>query len=162
MRDSRVYGYCPSPLGEVLLLSDREALTGLFFREKHKYGPDLDERWIRDDDFFADVCQQLAEYFAGTRQVFDLELSLHGTPFQRHLWGALAEIPYGETWSYTELAEHIGRPKAVRAVGSANGRNPISIILPCHRVIGVDGSLTGYGGGLERKRALLELEARQG
>jgi len=102
---------------------------------------------------------QLGEYFAGTRTAFDLPLDLEGTPFQRQAWLALAEIPYGETVSYAEQAIRLGRPAAVRAVGAANGRNPVPIVLPCHRVVGSDGSLTGFGGGLHVKRALLDLEA---
>jgi methylated-DNA-[protein]-cysteine S-methyltransferase len=101
---------------------------------------------------------QLAEYFAGARTTFDVPLDLHGTPFQLAAWRALAEIPYGETRTYAEQADRIGRPTAVRAIGAANGRNPVSIVLPCHRVIGSDGSLTGFGGGLDVKASLLELE----
>ena len=101
---------------------------------------------------------QLEEYFAGARRAFDLPLAPHGTEFQRAVWSMLARIPYGETWSYGEVARHIGRPDAVRAVGAANGRNPIPIMLPCHRVIGADGSLTGFGGGLPTKAFLLRLE----
>jgi methylated-DNA-[protein]-cysteine S-methyltransferase len=104
---------------------------------------------------------QLAEYFAGERTRFDLPLHLEGTEFQRLAWTALAEIPYGTTRSYTEQARRIGRPTAIRAVGAANGRNPLPIVLPCHRLVGVDGSLTGFGGGLWRKRLLLDLEAGQ-
>jgi methylated-DNA-[protein]-cysteine S-methyltransferase len=103
---------------------------------------------------------QLAEYFAGRRRVFDLPLALRGTPFQRAVWTALLDIPYGETASYGELAQLLGKPAASRAVGLANGKNPVSIIVPCHRVIGSTGSLTGYGGGLERKRYLLDFERR--
>src|ERR1700690_2867719 len=108
------------------------------------------------------AARQLAEYFAGARRVFDLPLALHGTPFQQRVWRALTEIPYGETWSYGQLAKRIGNPKASRAVGLANGSNPISILVPCHRVIGADGSLTGYGGGMERKQWLLRHEGFAG
>jgi methylated-DNA-[protein]-cysteine S-methyltransferase len=114
--------------------------------------------WERNDKAFADAVEQLDAYFAGGRREFDLELRLVGTDFQRQVWEALLTIPYGETRSYTYIAQQIGSPGAVRAVGLANGRNPIGIIVPCHRVIGANGSLTGYGGGLERKRTLLELE----
>jgi methylated-DNA-[protein]-cysteine S-methyltransferase len=114
--------------------------------------------WERDDNAFSDAVEQLDAYFAGERQEFDLELDLVGTNFQRRVWEALMTIPYGETRSYGHIAEQIGSPGAFRAVGLANGRNPIGIIVPCHRVIGANGSLTGYGGGLERKRVLLELE----
>ena len=114
--------------------------------------------WQRDDKAFSDAVEQLDAYFAGERQEFDLELDLVGTNFQRRVWEALLTIPYGETRSYGYIAEQIGSPGAFRAVGLANGRNPIGIIVPCHRVIGANGSLTGYGGGLERKQVLLELE----
>jgi methylated-DNA-[protein]-cysteine S-methyltransferase len=114
--------------------------------------------WERDDKAFSDAVEQLDAYFAGERREFDLELDLVGTSFQRRVWEALLTIPYGETRSYGYIAEQIGSPGASRAVGLANGHNPIGIIVPCHRVIGADGSLTGYGGGLERKRILLELE----
>jgi len=108
----------------------------------------------------AKTIEQLREYFAGERTTFDLPLRTGGTPFQRKVWEALAEIPYGETWTYAELARRIGSPTAVRAVGAANGQNPLPIVLPCHRVIGSNGKLVGYGGGMDRKRFLLELEAR--
>jgi methylated-DNA-[protein]-cysteine S-methyltransferase len=107
---------------------------------------------------FARAVEQLEEYFAGQRTAFDLPLAASGSPFEEAVWGAVATIPYGETRSYGEVARAVGRPDRARAVGSANARNPVAIIVPCHRVIGSDGSLTGYGGGLERKRALLELE----
>jgi methylated-DNA-[protein]-cysteine S-methyltransferase len=114
--------------------------------------------WGRDDDAFPDVVEQLGAYFAGELTTFDVELVLAGTQFQRRVWAALQTIPYGETRSYGEIAAQIGAPSASRAVGLANGRNPIGIIVPCHRVIGASGSLTGYGGGLDRKKALLDLE----
>ena len=117
--------------------------------------------WERDDNGFSDAVEQLEEYFAGERREFDLDLDLVGTTFQRRVWETLLTIPYGETSSYGQIAEQIGSPGASRAVGLANGRNPIGIIVPCHRVIGANGSLTGYGGGLERKRILLELERGQ-
>ncbi len=107
------------------------------------------------------VCRQLDEYFAGTRTTFDFPLRLQGTPFQEKVWAALRDIPYGETCSYQQIAQAIGQPKACRAVGMANHRNPIYIVVPCHRVVGANGALTGYGGGLDMKKALLELEARQ-
>jgi methylated-DNA-[protein]-cysteine S-methyltransferase len=114
--------------------------------------------WERDDTAFPDAIEQLEAYFAGERREFDLELDLVGTSFQRQVWEALLTIPYGETRSYGQIAEQIGSPGASRAVGLANGHNPIGIVVPCHRVIGANGSLTGYGGGLDRKRALLALE----
>jgi methylated-DNA-[protein]-cysteine S-methyltransferase len=113
---------------------------------------------VRDDEAFAAAREQLAAYFAGERTDFDLPVTATGTPFQHEVWQALTEIPYGTTWSYGELARHIGKPAAVRAVGLANGRNHVSIVVPCHRVVGANGSLTGYGGGIERKRFLLDLE----
>jgi methylated-DNA-[protein]-cysteine S-methyltransferase len=140
----------------VLTASER-ALTGLHFDD-----PADPERWTagldEDPAWFEIATDQLGEYFAGERTAFDLRLAPTGTPFQLEVWSALCRIGYGETWSYVQLARTVGRPTGSRAVGTANGRNPISIIVPCHRVIGADGSLTGYGGGLDRKRTLLELE----
>jgi methylated-DNA-[protein]-cysteine S-methyltransferase len=121
------------------------------------YEPSRDG-WEVDESAFPDVVDQLAEYFAGERTVFDLELHMVGTAFQRRVWTALQSIPYGETCTYGDIAREIGSPGAFRAVGLANGHNPIGIVVPCHRVIGANGNLTGYGGGLDRKRALLELE----
>lgn len=117
--------------------------------------------WEVDDDAFPDAVEQLEAYFAGERTDFDLALDLVGTEFQRRVWAALLTIPYGETRSYGEIARQIGSPGAFRAVGLANGHNPIGIIVPCHRVIGSNGSLTGYGGGLDRKRALLDMEKKR-
>ncbi len=119
----------------------------------------LDERWQRDDAQFTEVGEQLEQYFAGTRREFDVALELRGNSFERAVWDALLQVPYGETTSYGEIARRVGHPDAPRAVGVANARNPVALIVPCHRVIGSDGSLTGYGGGLERKRFLLDLEA---
>ena len=147
-----IYTTIDSPIGELLLAGEDDALCALHMDGK----PSV--RWARDDGAFPAAREQLAEYFAGHRRDFDLELELAGTPFQREVWAALREIPYGETISYGELARRVNRPWASRAVGAANGRNPVAIIVPCHRVIGSDGTLTGYGGGLERKRTLLELE----
>ncbi len=154
----------PSPVGVVNLRGTAAGLTGVYM-EAHRHGPTLEERsgWLRDDARFAAARSQLEEYFAGRRTVFDLPLDLAGTggtAFQRRVWAALGDIPYGATISYGELARRIGQPAAVRAVGLANGRNPLSIIVPCHRVVGASGALTGYGGGMTRKRALLDLEAR--
>ena len=144
-----------SPIGELLLLGDDDGtLCGLRMAPFER--PPGSEP---DDGALAAAAQQLGEYFAGERRAFDLPLAMGGTPFQCEVWEQLRAIPYGETISYGELARRVGRPDAMRAVGAANGRNPIAVIVPCHRVIGADGSLTGYGGGLERKRALLELEA---
>ena len=141
-----------SPVGDLTLTEENGALTGLYFGRLSLEGEEgltaLLERTSR----------QLEEYFAGKRKQFDLPLSLRGTEFQRQVWAALRDIPYGETRSYGQIAQAVGRPKAVRAVGMANHNNPISIIVPCHRVVGADGSLTGYGGGLENKKFLLALE----
>jgi methylated-DNA-[protein]-cysteine S-methyltransferase len=156
--ESTLYTTLESPIGELLVAGDGEALRGLYLQA----GPSaisVPALWRRADEPFAAARDQLGEYFAGERSSFDLALGGAGTPFQERVWRALLEIPYGETSSYGELARRIGRPDAVRAVGLANGRNPISIIVPCHRVIGADGALTGYAGGLERKRFLLDLEA---
>lgn len=146
-----------SPLGPLLLVVRDGALSGLYLGA-HEKCPSPDPAWIEDEAPFKDVAHQLEEYFAGTRTDFDVEVDLEGTPFQVEVWTALRAIPYGETISYAELARRIGRPAAVRAVGSANGRNPVSIIVPCHRVIGADGSLTGYGWGTDRKAWLLDHE----
>lgn len=149
-----------SPIGPLLLTADDGGLTRLYM-EVRKHGPDeVQPEWRRDNSAFTEACRQLDEYFAGERTVFDLPLNPAGTPFQLRVWEALKTIPYGEIRSYGEIAEQIGRPGAARAVGLANGRNPISIVVPCHRVIGASGALTGYGGGLERKQYLLDLETR--
>jgi len=145
-----------SPVG-LLTLAGRDGHLMHLRMEDQTYEPSRDG-WEVDDSAFPDVVEQLAEYFAGERTDFELSLDLVGTAFQRTVWTALREIPYGETCSYGEIARKIGSPGASRAVGLANGHNPIGIIVPCHRVIGANGSLTGYGGGLERKRMLLDLE----
>jgi methylated-DNA-[protein]-cysteine S-methyltransferase len=147
----------PSPVGLLTLTGDGGCLTGVYMQE-HRHRPLLDPDAVRDDSALAEPRRQLEQYFSHERTTFDLPLRAEGTEFQCTVWDALAEIPYGETISYGELARRIGRPAAVRAVGLANGRNPISIVVPCHRVVGASGSLTGYGGGIERKRALLDLE----
>jgi methylated-DNA-[protein]-cysteine S-methyltransferase len=153
-----IYTNFDSPLGELLLVGDGQALHGLYMQEG-RTSLAVRGEWVRDDGAFADVRDQLDEYFAGGRTAFDLPLEMEGSPFQRRVWRALRDIPYGETISYGELARRVGHPATPRNVGATNGRNPISVIVPCHRVIGADGSLTGYGGGLERKRILLDLEA---
>jgi methylated-DNA-[protein]-cysteine S-methyltransferase len=147
------YTALSSPIGELLLASDGRALTGL-----HMAPFEPLSGWHRDERPFRDVVAQLSAYFSGARKVFDVMHEAVGTPFQRRVWKALLHIPYGETISYGELARRIGNPRAVRAVGRANGANPIAVIVPCHRVIGANGTLTGYGGGLERKAKLLALE----
>jgi methylated-DNA-[protein]-cysteine S-methyltransferase len=152
------YTYFESPIGRLLLTSDGTALTGLYMEPSRK-AQSIDG-WIQDEAVspLSATVRQLTEYFAGTRRDFDLPLRFQGTTFQTRVWRELTVIPYGQTWSYGQLAQRIDKPSASRAVGLANGRNPIAILVPCHRVIGADGSLTGYGGGLERKRWLLAHE----
>jgi methylated-DNA-[protein]-cysteine S-methyltransferase len=152
------FTYFDSPIGRLLLTSDGSALTGLYMEPSRKAQSTLG--WAEDPGIapLPEAVRQLTEYFAGHRREFDLPLRLQGTAFQQRVWCELTAIPYGTTWSYGELAKRINKPSASRAVGLANGRNPISILVPCHRVIGSDGSLTGYGGGLERKRWLLAHE----
>jgi methylated-DNA-[protein]-cysteine S-methyltransferase len=145
-----------SPIGTLTLVADGHALAGLYMAE-HRHRPVIDTE--RDDDVLPDVREQLAAYFARDLKEFHVRTTITGSPFQQEVWAALRTIPYGESWSYGQLAAAIGRPLASRAVGLANGRNPVSIIVPCHRVVGSTGSLTGYGGGLERKRWLLDHEA---
>jgi len=149
-----------SPLGPLLLMSDGTALTGLH-TDNDKHRPAERSDWVRDDGMapFAQTIAQLRAYFDGNLTGFDLPLAPQGTAFQMTVWRELCNIPFGTTITYAELARRIGRPTASRAVGHSNARNPISIIVPCHRVIGADNSLTGYAGGLDRKRALLALEA---
>jgi methylated-DNA-[protein]-cysteine S-methyltransferase len=152
------YCYLSTPIGDLLLAGDQDALSLVGFPEgsmRH----DPEPEWIYNERPLAKARQQLTEYFAGERKDFDLPLSLRGTEFQLLVLEELKTIPYGETTSYGDIAKRIGRPKAVRAVGAANGRNPIPIIVPCHRVIGSSGDLTGFGGGLDTKTALLRLEA---
>jgi methylated-DNA-[protein]-cysteine S-methyltransferase len=146
-----------SPIGKLRITGTGAALTGVFMEsERHTSAQSRDA--VRDAAPLREARQQLDEYFGGERREFSLVLDADGTEFQRSVWRALRGIPYGATASYGDIAKRIRNPKAVRAVGLANGRNPISIIIPCHRVIGADGSLTGYGGGIERKRFLLALE----
>jgi methylated-DNA-[protein]-cysteine S-methyltransferase len=148
-----------SPLGGVTLAATDAGLAGLWF-DRQRHLPDM-SGWLRDDDHpvLRAAAAQLQDYFAGTRDAFDLPLDLsHGTAFQQAVWQALLAIPSGATTSYGALSQQVGKPAAVRAVGAAVGRNPISVIVPCHRVLGADGSLTGYAGGLDRKTALLERE----
>ena len=157
MNTTILYASIASPIGELLLASDGECVTGIYMQDqKHGAGPD----WKRDDAALTEPRMQLQAYFAGELRDFELPLAARGTPFQQGVWRALRDIPYGETISYGELARRIGQPAAARAVGLANGRNPIAIVVPCHRVIGANGSLTGYGGGLARKRWLLAHESR--
>ena len=148
----------PSPLGKLLLTATPRGLSGLWLTGE-KHCPDLAPEWQENPACFTAVTTQLEEYFSGTRQIFDLPLDASGTAFQQQAWAALQQIPYGTTLTYQQQATAMGRPAAVRAVGTANGRNPLSIIVPCHRVIGANGSLTGYGGGLPAKQWLLSHEA---
>lgn len=154
---TRKHSVHDSPLGPITLVVQDDALVALYMTD-HRHAPAPATFGERVEDAMPVAREQLAEYFACARRDFDLPLSSHGTPFQERVWQGLRDIPYGETWSYGKLAAHIGSVGGSRAVGLANGRNPISIIVPCHRVIGADGSLTGYGGGMERKEYLLRLE----
>jgi methylated-DNA-[protein]-cysteine S-methyltransferase len=147
-----------SPIGPLTLSASDGFLTGTYMHEQ-RHAPTTASQWHRDDGWFAEAAEQLDQYFAGTRSRFDLPIRMDGTDFQRRVWTQLQAIPYGETISYGELARRVGSPHAWRAVGSANGRNPVAVIVPCHRVIASDGSLGGYGGGLPRKTWLLDHEA---
>ncbi|AVP97839.1 cysteine methyltransferase [Ahniella affigens] len=149
-----------SPIGGLTLAGVGDCLQYLLF-PTNRHPPADRADWVFRADAFTEARRQLAEYFAGTRQVFDLAIGPQGTAFQTRVWQTLQQIPYGETWSYADLASRLGQAKAVRAVGAANGRNPVPIIIPCHRVIGSDGSMTGFGGGIAIKQQLLELEASQ-
>ena len=150
-----------SPIGELTVVAEDGALVGLYMTG-HRPAPDPESFGERVDDALPAATAQLAEYFAGERTAFDLPLAPRGTAFQQAVWAALRDIPYGETRSYGELAAALGRPGASRAVGLANGRNPLSIVVPCHRVVGAGGKLTGYAGGMERKSWLLALELSGG
>ncbi len=150
------YGYHDSVVGRLLLAGDEAGLKRLHLDEAEPWTPPED--WQALPGAFADLRRQLDEYFAGARRTFHVRLAPEGTEFQQTVWRALLAIPYGRTESYAALAARIGRPRAIRAVGAANGANPIAIVIPCHRVIGQDGSLTGYGGGLPLKERLLRLE----
>lgn len=156
--DNIRYTHIDSPVGPLLLAADDEGLRLVEF-ESPKHPAKVGDDWQQGDNaVLAETRRQLGEYFAGKRRGFDLPLSPQGTEFQRSVWWKLADIPYGETISYAQLASRVGKPSATRAVGAANGRNPLPIVLPCHRVIGADGSLTGFGGGLPTKQFLLTLE----
>lgn len=152
------YRYIDSPVGPLLVAADEQALHLIEFHAPRHPMARLAEWRVGDNAILARARTQLDEYFRGTRTGFDLPLAPRGTPFQTRVWQTLAGIPYGQTISYAQLAQRVGKPTAMRAVGAANGRNPLPIVLPCHRVIGADGSLTGFGGGLPTKRFLLELE----
>jgi methylated-DNA-[protein]-cysteine S-methyltransferase len=149
----------PSPVGALTLVGEGDDLTGVYFETGSSVTtPRMG--WVRDDRRFRPAVTQLSEYFAGKRTRFDLPIAPRGTAFQKAVWAALLRIPFGQTASYGDIARAIGKPAASRAVGGANHRNPLSIIIPCHRVIGTDGGMTGYGGELYRKRLLLDLESR--
>jgi methylated-DNA-[protein]-cysteine S-methyltransferase len=151
------YWIWPSPVGDLLLVDDGQGLCRLQFQDG-AHPLDIHENWRKQRGPFTLVIQQLKDYFAGRLQIFTIPLSLEGTEFQRSVWRALKTIPYGKTASYGAIAKKIRNPNAARAVGAANGQNPVSIIVPCHRIIGANGKLVGYGGGLPIKTALLELE----
>lgn len=150
-----IYTYVDTPIGAILVAGDGNAIVETYFA-----GAQPKPAWTCDDEALREAADQLHAYFAGELQTFDLPLAPRGTDFQQTVWRALLAIPYGETTTYSAIAERIGRPAAVRAVGAANGANPIPIVIPCHRVIGTNGSLTGFGGGIDVKRQLLSLEAR--
>ncbi|WP_327237655.1 methylated-DNA--[protein]-cysteine S-methyltransferase [Streptomyces sp. NBC_01317] len=153
----RVHTTIESPLGDLTVVAEDNKLTGLYFAD-HRRGPATDSLGVRDEAGFEEVRRQLDEYFAGERREFALPLAPAGDAFQHRVWELLARIPYGRTCSYGDLARQLGDPALAQAVGAAVGRNPISVIVPCHRVVGADGSLVGYAGGLWRKRHLLDLE----
>lgn len=155
------YDYYDSPHGRMLLAADGNALSSVSFL-RQKYAPRVGKDWTRDAGapVLRAAKRQLAEYFAGRRSRFSVRLAPRGTPFQRRVWKAIAGVRFGSTIAYAELARRAGRPGSARAAGAATGRNPIGIIVPCHRIVGSNGSLTGYAGGLAKKRALLALEAR--
>lgn len=157
MESNKVTAVYESPIGKIAICATERGISALDFKDDAKASTG---KAARDNVFLQACVKQIDEYFKGTRTTFDVPLDLRGTPFRMSAWRALLLIPYGDTWSYGKVAEQIGRPKAVRAVGGANHHNPISIIVPCHRVIGSDGKLTGYGGGLWRKEWLLEHEAK--
>jgi methylated-DNA-[protein]-cysteine S-methyltransferase len=150
-----IFTFIESPIGPLLAARDGEAIVQISFTPSQAR-----DEWIRNDDRFDDVRRALDDYFAGRSKTFDLPLEFRGTEFQKSVWRALIDIPFGETTTYAALARTIGKPEAVRAVGAANGANPLPIVVPCHRVIGSNGSLTGFGGGLPVKRWLLDHEAR--
>lgn len=159
--EALVYGYLESPVGHLLLVADADHLRGISFPDgSRKQEPQAG--WRRDDAYFPDTSAQLRAYFAGELTEFSLPLLFDGTAFQNAVWQALSDIPYGETTSYGALASTIGNAKACRAVGAANGANPLPIVVPCHRVIGADNSLTGFGGGVDVKHFLLTHEKARG
>ena len=159
MTTTRTHAVLDGPLGPMTVVGQDGALAGLFLHEQ-RHLPSTDRFGARDDATLPALQEQLVAYLDGQLHAFEVDLAPVGTPFQAAVWAALRRVPYGTTTTYGALAAAIGRPSAVRAVGAANGRNPVGIVVPCHRVVGADGSLTGYAGGLERKRFLLDLERR--
>jgi methylated-DNA-[protein]-cysteine S-methyltransferase len=163
MNEMKRFCRAPSPLGEILLVSNArgDALCGLYLAGQ-KYFPERTGAWEEAPrlPLFRTATRELGEYFAGKRTAFDVPLAPEGTAFQRDVWSAIRGVPFGGTMTYAELARRCGRPSAVRAVGAATGRNPLTVVVPCHRIVGSGGALTGYAGGLPRKRALLDLESR--
>jgi methylated-DNA-[protein]-cysteine S-methyltransferase len=157
MTGTTFFSYIDSPLGQMFVQGDEQFVTGLYMPQ-HKGWRGPDASWQQSDAPFTAVREQLADYFSGERQQFDVPLKLDGTPFQQRVWQELVRIPFGTTITYAQLAQRVGKPTASRAVGHANGRNPISILVPCHRVIGADGNLTGYAGGVDKKQWLLAWE----
>jgi methylated-DNA-[protein]-cysteine S-methyltransferase len=157
-----VYASHPTPIGPLLLVGERDGTSDVgvagIYMDRHRRGPTVDGAWVEDAAAFAEVARQLDQYFAGSRTTFDLKLAPAGTPFQQRVWAELARIPAGTTITYGELAARAGHAGAARAVGAAVGRNPISIVVPCHRVVAADGHLGGYAGGSARKAYLLDLE----
>ena len=158
-QDTTLFTIIASPVGPLTLVGEGDDITGLYFETGSSVAAPR-PGWLRDDRRLRAAATQLAEYFAGKRTRFELALAPRGTAFQKSVWAALVNIPFGQTATYGDIARAIGKPTASRAVGGANHRNPLSIIIPCHRVIGTDGGMTGYGGELYRKRLLLELESR--
>ena len=151
------YAITSTPIGDLVLISDGGSLSAISFVDG-RTAPTLDATYVRDDAAFDDASTQLQQYFAGQRTAFDLPLAPHGTAFQQRVWDAIQKIQYGTTITYGQIAAKLREPRSVRAVGAANGRNPLPIVIPCHRVVGADGSLRGYGGGLHRKQWLLAHE----
>jgi methylated-DNA-[protein]-cysteine S-methyltransferase len=159
----KVFDYYQSPLGRMMLVANDDGLAGVYFiGQKHYVRPGSGWRKDPDNESLGKAKKELEEYFAGKRKRFDLPLAPEGSDFQRAVWKAIAGVPFGETITYAELARRAGHPGSARAAGAATGRNPIGIIVPCHRIVGSDGTLTGYAGGLEKKKKLLALEAGAG
>lgn len=156
-KNQTYYSHYTSPVGKLLLISDGTTITGMYY-PSYKHVPKISNDWKEDNSKFSKLTSELNEYFSGKRKNFDVPLQLEGTEFQKNVWQQLSKIPYGATASYKDIATAVGKPKAVRAVGTAVGANPVCIIAPCHRVISSDGSLGGYAGGLRNKKILLKLE----